>query len=89
VGDAGTLGTWTRWNNTSKSSKVESDVHSYIVEPDTATSIIFNVIDRTYGNNNQLAVTSQIRYRLSSTGVLEWHSVTVDFADNQGRLVLQ
>ena len=89
VGDAGTLGTWTRWNNTSKSSKVESDVHSYIVEPDTATSIIFNVIDHTYGYNNQLDVTSQIRYRLSSTGVLEWHSVTVDFANNQGRLVLQ
>jgi hypothetical protein len=90
VGDTGTLGTWTHWNNTSKSEKYEIDVHSYTVEADTPTSVIFNVIDRTYpARSNELEITSQLRYRLSSTGVLEWSSVTVDFANNKGRLVLQ
>ena len=89
VGDTGTLGTWTHWNNTSKSVKYEIDVHSYVVESDTTNSVIFNLIDRTYDNNNQLEITSQLRFRLSSTGVLEWHSVTADFVNNQGRLVLQ
>jgi hypothetical protein len=90
VGDTGTLGTWTHWNNTSKSVKYEIDIHSYVVEADTPTSVIFNLIDRTYpASNNQLEITSQLRFRLSSTGVLEWYSVTVDFANNQGRLVLQ
>jgi hypothetical protein len=89
VGDTGTLGTWTHWNNTSKSVKYEIDVHSYVVESDTTNSVIFNLIDRTYDNNNQLEITSQLRFRLSSTGVLEWQSVTVDFVNNLGRLVLQ
>ena len=90
VGDTGTLGTWTHWNNTSKSEKYEIDIHSYIVEADTPTSVIFNLIDRTYpARNNQLEITSQLRFRLSSTGVLEWYSVTVDFANNKGHLVMQ
>lgn len=90
VGDSGTLGTWTHWNNTSKSIKYEIDIHSYVVEADTPSSVIFNLIDRTYpARSNELEITSQLRYRLSSTGVLEWSSVTIDFANNQGRLVLQ
>jgi len=90
VGDTGTLGTWTHWNNTGKSEKYEIDIHSYTVEADTPTSVIFNLIDRTYpARSNQLEITSQLRFRLSSTGVLEWHSVTIDFADNKGRFILQ
>jgi hypothetical protein len=90
VGDSGILGTWTHWNNTSKSVKYEIDVISYSVEADTATSVIFNLIDRTYpASNNQLEITSQLRYRLNSSGILEWYSVTVDFANNKGHLVLQ
>ena len=89
VGDTGSLGTWTRWDNTSKSSKLKSDVHSYVVEPDTATSVIFNEIDRTYDNNNQLEFTSQFRVRLNAAGIFEWVSATVDLANNQGRLIFQ
>jgi hypothetical protein len=90
VGETGTLGTWTHWNNTSKSEKYEIDIHSYIVEADTPTSVIFNMIDRTYpARTNQLEITSQIRFRLSSTGVLEWYSATIDFANNKGHLVMQ
>jgi len=89
LGDTGILGTWNHWNNTSKTSKLESDVMSYVVEPDTTTSVIFNLIDRTYDNNNLLEITSQLRYRLNTTGILEWVSATIDFANNKGRLVLQ
>jgi hypothetical protein len=90
VGDSGILGTWTHWNNTSKSDKYEIDIISYNVEADTATSVIFNLIDRTYpASNNQLEITSQLRYRLNSSGILEWYSATIDFANNKGHLVLQ
>jgi hypothetical protein len=88
VGETGTLGTWTHWNNTSKSSKLGSDVHSYSVEPDSTTSVIFNLIDRAY-DNNQLEVTSQIRFRLNAAETLSWFSATVDIANNMGRLDLQ
>jgi hypothetical protein len=90
VGDTGTLGTWTHWNNTGKSEKYEIDIHSYVVENDSPTSVIFNLIDRTYpARSNQLEITTQSRFRLSSMGNLDWLSVTIDFANNQGRLVLQ
>jgi hypothetical protein len=89
VGDSGTLGTWTHWNNTGKTNLYERDVMSYVIEPDTSSSVIVNLIDRTYDNNNQLEITSQLRFRLDSTGVLEWVSATVDFANNKGHLFMQ
>lgn len=90
VSDTGTLGTWTHWNNTSKSEKYEIDIHSYIVEADTPTSVMFNIIDRTYpASNNQLEITSQLRFKLTSTGELDLFSVTVDFANNKGHLLMQ
>jgi hypothetical protein len=89
AGDTGSLGTWTRWDNTSKSSKRKTDVHSYVVEADTTNSVIFTETDRTYDNNNQLELTSQFRVRLNAAGILEWVSATVDLANNQGRMVFQ
>lgn len=89
VGDSGTLGTWIRWNDTSKSRKDESDVLSYVIEPDSPTSVIFNVIDRTYDNNNELKTTSQIRYRLTAAGELDISNVIIDFAGNGGHLVFK
>ena len=89
VGDTGTLGTWYNWNNSNKSMNWGTDIHSYIIEPDTTTSVILNVIDRTYTNKNQLNVTTQLRYQLTDKGGLEWLSATIDFADNAGHLVLQ
>lgn len=89
VGDTGTLGTWNHWNSTSKSQFYERDVHSYVVEPDSATSVIVNVIDRTYDSNNAFRITSQIRYRLSASGEFDLSNVTIDFANNGGRLVFK
>jgi hypothetical protein len=37
VGDTGSLETWTHWNNASRSRKHETNVHTYIVEPDSAS----------------------------------------------------
>lgn len=89
VGDTGSLGTWTRWNNASRSRKDETDVHTYIVEPDSASSVIINQIDRTYDENNVLQITTQLRFRLGAAGVMEWSSVTIDFANNSGRLIFK
>ena len=89
MGDSGTLGTWYHWSNNSKSQSWGTDVHTYVVEADTTSTALLNVIDRTYTNNNLLDITSQIRYKLNSTGTLEWYSVTIDFANNKGHLFLQ
>lgn len=89
VGDTGSLGTWTRWNNASKSRKDETDVHTYIVEPDSATSVMVNQIDRTYDENNVLQITTQMRFRIGAAGVMEWSTVNIDFANNGGRLIFK
>jgi hypothetical protein len=89
VGDSGTLGTWYHWSNNSKSQSWGTDVHTFVVEADTASTALLNVIDRTYTNINLLDITSQIRFKLNSNDTLEWYSVTIDFANNKGHLFLQ
>lgn len=89
VGDTGSLGTWTHWNNASRSRKDETDVHTYIVEPDSPSSVMVNQIDRTYDENNVLQITTQLRFRLGAAGVMEWSTVTIDFANNGGRLIFK
>jgi hypothetical protein len=87
VGDSGSMGTWQRWNNTSKTSLIDSEVWSFIVEPDSPTSVIFNLVDRSYNNQNSLTNTTQIRYRIFSNGDFEVVSLTADFPNNSGHLV--
>jgi predicted small secreted protein len=89
VGDSGTLGTWYTWDNSNKSHLGNFDVMSYTVEPDTATSVIVNTLDHSVLDTNQNDNNTQLRFRLTSAGDLEWVSVTIDFPATKGRLVFQ
>ena len=89
VGDTGTLGTWYNWDNISKSHLGAFDVLSYTVEPDTSTSVIFNMLDHSVLDTNQNDSNTQLRYRLTAAGDLDWISVTIDFPPTKGRLVFQ
>lgn len=71
VGDAGTVGT--AKNLTDSSSTIApagKTVVSYVVEPDTASTAIVNLIFKTFDNSENLTSTEQDRYRISSTGAL-------------------
>jgi hypothetical protein len=52
-------------------------------------SVIINQIDLTYDENNVLQITTQLRFRLSTAGDMEWSSVTIDFANHSGRLIFK
>lgn len=70
VGDTGTIGTTVDFTDSSKITLAGKTVVSYVVEPDTASTAIVNLIFKTFDNSENLTSTEQDRYRISSTGAL-------------------
>ena len=70
VGDTGTIGTAKNFTDSSKITLAGKTVVSYVVEPDTASTAIVNLIFQTIDNSENLTSTEQDRYRISSTGAL-------------------
>ena len=70
VGDTGTIGTTADFTDSSKITLAGKTVVSYVVEPDTASTAIVNLIFKTFDNSENLTSTEQDRYRISSTGAL-------------------
>jgi hypothetical protein len=68
VGDTLTLSNLRTYANSSKSAQIQTGVQSIVVEADTNTSVIVNVITQIYDSSNRLSSTGQFRYRLSSNG---------------------
>ena len=89
VGDTGTLGTWYSWDNSSKSHWGYFDALNYTVEPDTSTSVLFNLLKRSTLDTNQVDSINQLRYRLNAAGELELISATVDSPLTKAHLVFQ
>ena len=81
VGDTGTMGTWSNWKDSTKKIKNDIDQITYVIEPDSASSVIFNRVDRTYDNNSVLKRTTQVKFRLTAAGDFDWISVIVDIPD--------
>jgi hypothetical protein len=77
VGDNGTLGTRDCYADTTKTVATGYDVDSYVVEPDSATSIIFNVITNSFSPANINESTTQKRFRINQNGVSSLVSVTI------------
>jgi hypothetical protein len=70
VGDTGTIGTTADFTDSSKITLAGKTVVSYVVEPDTASTAIVNLIFQTFDTSGNLTSTEQDRYRISSTGAL-------------------
>lgn len=69
LGDSGKLGTKTKYNDSSKSTLVETSEDWYAIEPDTNSTIVFNIISKTYNSAGVLTSTEQNRYRMSGAGL--------------------
>lgn len=87
VGDTGTIGTTTDFTDSSKITPVGKTVVSYVVEPDTASTAIVNLIFKSFDTSGNLTSTEQDRYRISSTGALA--PVSKDTLTSTTHLILQ
>jgi hypothetical protein len=87
VGDTGTIGTTADFTDSSKITPAGKTVVSYVVEPDTASTAIVNLIFKTSDILGNLTSTEQDRYRISSTGALT--PVSKDTLTATTHLILQ
>lgn len=77
VGGTGTIGTETLYTNSTKATGNGSIVQSYVVEADTSTTAIVNLIAKIYNASGTLTATEQDRYRIDATGTLTPTSIDI------------
>ncbi|MBK9347466.1 MAG: hypothetical protein IPN06_14230 [Burkholderiales bacterium] len=74
VGDSGPIGTMTEY--TSAGAVSGSSAYSYVIEADTASTALFNMVLRYYDTAGKLSLTSQTRRQLNPEGtaapVVSW-----------------
>ncbi|MFZ3140985.1 hypothetical protein [Polaromonas sp.] len=81
VGGTGTLGTETLYTNSSKATLNGRMDQSYVIEADTSTTAIVNLISKIYNAAGTLTATEQDRYRITSTGTLTPISIDIQAAN--------
>lgn len=81
VGDTATVGTETKYTNSTKTTPSGTNVMSYIVEVDTANTAIVNLISKSYNALGTLTSTGQDRYRITSGGTLTPTSMDIQYAN--------
>jgi 5-enolpyruvylshikimate-3-phosphate synthase len=87
VGNTGILGTETLYTNSTKTVRNGTVTTSYVVEPDTSSTAIINLIGRIYNASGTLTQTEQDRYRINATGNLTPVSANIQYS-NTTNLVL-
>ena len=80
VGATGVLGTQTLYTNSTKATPNGTVNLSYVVEADTSTTAIVNLIAKIYNAAGTLTATEQDRYRITSTGALTPTSIDIQYA---------
>lgn len=75
VGDTAVIGTYTRYSNSSKATVLGTAKMSYVVEADTASTAIFNIVENEYNTANSLTLTTQERWRIDTSGTGTFVSV--------------
>ena len=81
VGGTGILGTSTLYTDSTKTVPAGRVDVSYVVEADTASTAIVNIIGRNYNASNVLTATEQDRYRSAATGPLTFVSIDTQAAN--------
>lgn len=82
VGDVAVVGTINRYTNSTKSTPLGTSISSYVIEADTATTAIANIISKVYNTSNVLTATEQDRYRIATDGSLTLISIDIQYANN-------
>ena len=80
VGDSGTVATFTTYSNDTKAVTTGRRVMTYVVEGDSTTTAIVNVISKSYNMSDQLLLNQQVRYRIDSAGTLELVSIDAQYS---------
>lgn len=81
VGGTGVLGSLTEYTNSTKSTLSGRMDVSYVVEADTATTAIVNVIVKSYNVSGTLTSTEQDRYRITTSGTMTLTSFDLQYAN--------
>lgn len=81
VGGTGTLGTENLYTDSTKATPNGSIVLSYVVEADSSTTAIVNLIAKIYNASGTLTATEQDRYRITATGALAPTSIDIQYAN--------
>jgi hypothetical protein len=84
VGGTATVGTETIYTDSTKATVYGTIVLSYVVEADTATTAIVNLIAKSYNASSTLLWTEQVRYRIAATGALTPVSADIQYASASG-----
>ena len=66
--DFGSLSSMTVYKDKTKTLKLGTITSSYVVEPDTATSVIYRISERHYGKSSNFIRSIEGRYRFDTAG---------------------
>lgn len=80
VGDTAAYGTLIEYTDSSKAVTTGTRILSYVIEADTATTAIVNLISKSYDNTSQLLGTQQTRYRIAANGTLSMVSIDIQLS---------
>jgi hypothetical protein len=80
VGDSGTIANFTTYSSDTKAVTTGRRVMTYVVEADSSTTAIVNVISKSYDTSDQLLLNQQVRYRIDSAGTLELVSIDAQYS---------
>lgn len=80
VGDTAVFGTETIYTDSTKQVSTGQRIRSYVIEADTASTAIANLITKGFNASNQLLFTQQSRYRIAADGTLTISSLDVQYS---------
>jgi hypothetical protein len=86
VGDTGVIGTYNLYTDSSMTTLKGTMQESYVVEADTANSVIIDAILNTYDTGNTLISTVQERWRIDTSNTVTFVSLTDGTAITSGSL---
>jgi hypothetical protein len=81
VGDVGTFGTVAFYTDSTKATSAGRQDVTYVVEADTATTAILNVISKNYNTSSVLTSTEQDRYKVAANGSLTVYSFDLQYTN--------
>lgn len=88
VGDTAIFSTLTVYANSTKATVTGQRILSYVIESDSTTTAIANLITKSYNTSGQLLFTQQSRYRVAADGSLAVMSIDVQYSTtSSNRLV--
>lgn len=80
VGDTAVIATLATYTDSTKSVPTGQRVLSYVIEADTANTVIGNLITKAYNASSQPLFTQQTRYRIAADGTLTIVSIDIQYS---------